>query len=160
MRCHWRLTALMMIALLWQLIGCTSNSSTPTPNLHAQHERGLILFQSYCATCHQHDGAGVANSIPPLAGSPWVSGIDGRIIRIALQGLRGPVEISGVKFELEMPGFGPMLRDEELAEVLSYVRQRFANAATPISASRVAQVRAQTADRAEYWTAAELLAIP
>lgn len=98
--------------------------------------------------------------IPPLAGSPWVSGSEDRIIRIVLNGLRGPIEVNGTKFEVEMLGFGPVLGDEEVAEVLTEVRSRFGKADVPILPEHVARVRQATKDRFDYWTVPELLEIP
>ncbi|MEX2216850.1 MAG: cytochrome c [Phycisphaeraceae bacterium] len=138
------------------LTGCDANDPGAATKDDA---KGLALFQTYCAACHQADGSGQEARIPPLAGSSWVSGPEERIIRIVLHGLRGPIEVKGTTFEVEMLGFGAVLRDEEVASVLTYVRRRFGDAPAVTTAS-VNQVREATKDRAEYWTAEELLAIP
>lgn len=98
--------------------------------------------------------------IPPLAGSPWVTGSSDRIIRIVLHGLRGPIDVNGTTFEVEMLGFGSIMDDDDVAQVLSHVRSRFGDMASLVTAEHVARVRQQTQDRLEYWTAAELLEVP
>ena len=97
---------------------------------------------------------------PPLAGSSWVMGPEGRVIRIVLHGLRGPIEVTGKTYNQEMPGFGPVLTDADIAILLSYARRRFGGVESPISAAAVASIRAANRDRKGYWTADELLKEP
>ena len=97
---------------------------------------------------------------PTLEGSTWVTGPEGRTIRIVLHGIGGPIEVVGKTYDLTMPGFAPILTDAEIASVLSYVRSRFGGVNTPISAATVGQIRAANQGRREYWTVAELLTLP
>jgi mono/diheme cytochrome c family protein len=94
---------------------------------------------------------------PTLAGSTWVTGPEGRIIRIVLHGVGGPIEVVGKTYDLTMPGFAPILTDAEIASLASYVRSRFGGVNTPISAATVGQIRTANQGRREYWTVAELL---
>ena len=116
---------------------------------------GAKVYSSRCATCHQADGAGVANVNPPLAGSPWVTGDEGVLIRILLHGLNGPVEVLGSTYNGNMPAWA-VLSDEEIAAVTTHERSSWGNAAEPITAEEVAAVRELTAGRSQPWTAAEL----
>ena len=59
-----------------------------------------------------------------------------------------------------MPVFGPLLRDEQIADVLTYVRSEWGNNAPPVAADKVKQIRAAVADRTGPWTPEELLKIP
>src|SRR5436190_1457091 len=88
-------------------------------------EPGSVQFQSYCAACHQYDGQRMGEA-PPLAGSPWVAGPEERLIKIVLHGVHGPMEVDGKTYDQEMPGFGRILSDVEVASLLSFVRRRFA----------------------------------
>ncbi|MFN7562480.1 MAG: c-type cytochrome, partial [Prosthecobacter sp.] len=126
-----------------------------------QIERGATVYQSVCGLCHQPTGYGVPNVAPQLAESSWVTGEPERLIRIALHGLYGEIEVNGQKWNLAMPGQGmnPLLDDAKLADVLSYVRNAWGNEATPITAAQVAAVREQTKDRKMPWTADTLLQV-
>jgi mono/diheme cytochrome c family protein len=97
---------------------------------------------------------------PPLDGASWVTGPDDRLIRIVLHGLRGPIEIAGRTYNQEMPAFGQVLSDADVASLVSYVRRRFGGLTAPIAAERVAQIRAAHRGRAAYWTVKELLGGP
>ena len=127
----------------------------------APADPGKTRFDSYCAACHLSGGAGGIGEAPPLDGASWVTGPEHRLIRIVLNGLHGPIEIAGRTYNQEMPAFGQMLTaDADVASLVSYVRRRFGGLNTPVSAETVARVRADTAGRAGYWTATELLAAP
>ena len=122
--------------------------------------QGEKLFASYCAACHQIGGQGVEGRVPPLDGSPWVSGSPDRLVRIVLNGLRGPIEIQGQTYNLEMPSFRMLFKDEDIAAILSYARHRYGNGSAPIAAERVTRIRRATQDRNRYWTVKELMKIP
>jgi mono/diheme cytochrome c family protein len=126
-----------------------------------QIARGAVVYQSVCGLCHQPTGYGVPNVAPPLAESSWVTGEPERLIRIALHGLYGEIEVNGQKWNLAMPGQGmnPLLDDAKLADVLSYIRNAWGNEASVIEAAQVADVREQTKDRKMPWTADTLLQV-
>ena len=116
---------------------------------------------AHCATCHQPNGMGLPNIYPFLGKSDWIDN-DERLIKIALKGLWGPIEVAGTKFDPEngvppMMGFGPLLKDEELAAVLSYVRQSFGNDGEFITPDQVKEVREATKDRANFYMVDEIL---
>ena len=137
--------------------GCENpGSHAPAPDT----ELGKMQFEAYCAACHQLGGRGIEGRVPPLTDSPWVAGPESRLIRIVLHGLRGPIEIHGETYNLEMPAFGPLFKDTEIAAMLSYVRQQYGAPSPPITAAAVKKVRAATKDRTLYWTVDELLELP
>ncbi|MES2659919.1 MAG: PVC-type heme-binding CxxCH protein [Verrucomicrobiota bacterium] len=121
----------------------------------AVHERGLAIYNRTCIACHGPDGKGVPGAFPPLDGASWPVGDPSVPIRILLSGLQGPIEVSGVKYENIMPPHTD-LKDDEIADVLTYVRQSWSNDATAVTADTVKQTRAKYASRAAPWTAAEL----
>jgi len=122
-------------------------------------EPGQALFQSYCAACHQYDGQG-AGSAPPLDNSVWVKDSDDRLIKIVLHGVRGPMVVSGRTYELEMPGFGAVLPDDDVAALLRYLRGRFGGNRESVTPESVRRVRNEHRNRTEYWTAEDLLRQP
>ncbi len=128
---------------------------------HQQIERGAAVYQTVCGLCHQPTGYGIPNVAPPLAESEWATGEPERMIRIALHGLYGEIEVNGQKWNLAMPGQGanPMLDDAKVADVLSYVRNAWGNEASVIDAAQVSAVREQTKTRKMPWTADTLLQV-
>ena len=113
-----------------------------------------------CIACHQPTGLGLPGAYPPLVGSEWAIGPDERIIRILLDGLSGPITVKNTQFNNSMPAFGTQLRDEQLANVLTYVRSEWGNSAPAVTADRVKQIRAAVTGRTGPWSPEELLKIP
>lgn len=101
-------------------------------------------------------GQGVPRTFPPLQETRWVNGDKGRLLRIILNGLSGPIEVKGSTYRSTMPPWGSALNDEEVAALASYVRSNFGNDAAPVTAKEVAKVRAAAKNRTQPWTAAEL----
>jgi hypothetical protein len=97
--------------------------------------------------------------LPPIANSPWVTQDRDRLIKIVLYGLIGPLEVNGVKYDGQVPmtPFGGMLKDEEIANVLTYVRNHFGNQAAPVSPAEVKAVRDATKGRFNFYSVEELL---
>jgi len=120
---------------------------------------GRTCFGQYCSACHHPEGLGIAGGPPPLVGSPWLAGPEARLIRIVLHGAGGPLEIAGKTYNLEMPAFGPVLTDAQIAAALSFARARFTGSKSAIAPEAVARVRAATLERDTYWTFKELLEI-
>ncbi len=123
---------------------------------------GKRVYATNCAACHQADGKGVAGVFPPLAGSDWVN-TEGhaRLVRIVLGGLNGPITVNGQTYNNVMVPWRDILSDEQIAAVLSYVRQEWGNSAASVSVADVAGLRFSTQERiGKPWTADELLALP
>lgn len=118
---------------------------------------GPKLYKVNCASCHQANGMGLPGAFPPLAGSQWVSGDEDRIIKIVLNGLKGPIEVKGETYNSAMIPFGNVLNDEEVQAVVSYVRTHFGNTAEEVTVEAVTAVRAEVGSRNSQWTAEELL---
>ncbi len=122
----------------------------PTP------DDGEAIYNSRCLACHQADGQGVAGVFPPLTETEWVTGDKGVLIRLVLDGMMGPIEVQGMVYQGAMPPWKAFLSDEEVAALLTYIRQSWGNDASSVSPSEVAAVRLATGSRARFWTAEEL----
>ncbi len=122
-------------------------------------QMGKRVFDTTCIACHQANGQGVPGQYPPLAGSEWAQGNEERVIRIVLHGLNGPLKVEGKEFNNVMAPLGS-LKDDQIANVISYVRSSWGNTAAEVSPETVAKVRAETAGRTTFWTAAELEKLP
>jgi len=124
--------------------------------------KGSAIFarDGFCVTCHQPDGKGLeASGFPPISGSQWILGNEDRLIKLTLKGLQGPIEVLGKQYpgQVPMTPFGGMLNDEEIAAVLTYVRNSFGNKASAISPAKVKVVRASIKDKSGFYSPAELL---
>lgn len=129
----------------------------PTGGLDLVH--GKAVYENICGLCHNNDGTGKAGQAPPFVGSDWVSGNPNRMIRIPLAGLAGTVQVAGQAYNLSMPAMGAALSDDDLAAVLSYVRQSWGNKASVITPEQVKAVRDKVGNRTQPWTAEQLDAI-
>ena len=124
-------------------------------------DAGKEVYNTTCFACHQTNGTGQINDIvvaPPLIGSDWVKGDPERAIKVALDGISGPITVSGKKYDglPVMPGHRAHLDDKKLAAVLTYVRHAWGNNEGMIKPDQVAKIRKATADRSIPWTEKEL----
>ena len=130
-----------------------------TPEQETLFKEGKALYVTICGACHQPHGNGQDGLAPPLVDSEWTLGSEERLIRIALQGVRGPLKVKGKIFQLDMPPLA-VLDDNQIASLLTYVRREWGHKASAIEPAAVAKVRAATDQREESWTEEELLKIP
>jgi mono/diheme cytochrome c family protein len=124
--------------------------------------KAVFLREGFCVTCHQVDGKGLpASGFPPLDGTKWTTGNEERFIKIVLNGLYGPIEVNEKQYSGQVPmtPFGAMLSDEEVAAVITYVRNSFGNKATPVYTEKVKKVREASKKKTGFYTPKELLDI-
>ena len=124
--------------------------------------KGAEVFsrEGHCVTCHQSDGQGLPDSgFPPLASTDWVTGDSDRLIKLTLKGLMGPIEVKGKTYpgQVPMTPFEHLLKDDEIAAVLTYVRNSFGNKASPVTTSQVAKVREAVKDHVGLYQPTDLL---
>ncbi|WP_216351029.1 c-type cytochrome, partial [Mucilaginibacter polytrichastri] len=93
-----------------------------------------------CVSCHQVDGGGVQRMNPPLIKTTYVLGEKAKIIKIVLNGFSEDVDINGESYSNTMPSFD-ILKDQEVADVLTYVRNSFTNKASAVKVSEVKALR-------------------
>ena len=108
--------------------------------------RGELVYQTYCLPCHQPDGRGDGTRFPTLAGTDWVTGDKERLINVLLHGLEGSIEVNGKAFNNVMPQHS-FLEDEEIADVLTYIRGNFGNRAGEVTVEEVADLRKETVEQ-------------
>ena len=127
-----------------------------------RYVKGAEIYarDAHCGTCHQSDGKGLPDAgFPPIAGTRWSQGDPDRLIKLTLNGLLGPIEVDGKTYpgQVPMTPFGALLNDEEIASVLTYVRNSFGNRASPIRPGRVKRVREEIQDKALLFSPEDLL---
>jgi len=119
--------------------------ATTVPGDRSPEQRlssGERIYRVHCAACHQADGQGLAGTFPPLAGSDYLERGHGDLIRVVLQGVRGPVAVNGVEYDGVMPNLS-YLSDSEVADVLSYILNAWGNSGGVIEPGQVAAARAE-----------------
>jgi mono/diheme cytochrome c family protein len=138
-------------------LGATDAARWPQQaGLVASFERGEKLFPEYCSACHQTQGQGIAGAFPPLAGSDWVKRENDKIIRIVMSGLAGPVTVRGATYQSTMAPLGGVLKDQQIADVLTFVRHSWNNSGGAVDVKEVAAVRRSYGSRQNFWTVKEL----
>src|SRR5574337_552425 len=123
----------------------TKKTSTPSAAVLLKNSvrRGQIVYAKVCLTCHQVDGSGVPYMNPPLIKTKWTLGPKTILIQQVLNGSSGKVEIDGDTFSNTMPPL-KTLTDQQIADVLTYVRNSFGNKASRVTVGEVKAVRAKT----------------
>src|SRR5690606_19250524 len=109
-----------------------SKSSTDQ-QFKASMARGKVVYNTYCLTCHQADGGGVPRLNAPLIKSSSVLGDKSKLINIILNGMQG-VEIDGEFYSNSMPP-ADYLTDQQIADVLTFIRNSFGNKAGAVNLS-------------------------
>ena len=126
-------------------------------NLLSVYRKGRDQYAVSCGACHQADGKGLPNMAPTLAKSDWVTGDATRLIGVAVHGLMGPITINGKVVEGVppiMPSHG-FMKDDQLANILTYTRNAWGNQAGMITKKDIAEYRKKQSARVAPWTEGE-----
>jgi mono/diheme cytochrome c family protein len=120
----------------------TTKTTAASASLKASMDRGMIVYKGTCLACHQADGGGVPRMNPPLIKTKYVLGDKKQLITILLKGLNDPIEIDDDEFHNPMPP-QPQLTDQQIADVLTFVRNSFGNKASAVTPTDVKNVRSK-----------------
>ncbi|MCF7668352.1 MAG: cytochrome c [Verrucomicrobia bacterium] len=153
---------IVLISLLYGYI-IKYNMTHQNSIIAANSDLGQMYYKHVCSRCHGINGRGQNNTYPPLMQSKWVSGDNGILIRIVMDGVTGVIEVNEKKYDSEMSGWRKILDDRQITEILKYLRKedQSAHSDQVIEQSEVRTIREQTKNRnlVGPWTAAELNAI-
>jgi mono/diheme cytochrome c family protein len=135
------------LALALMLASCAKSSHAPTAaaasaavaHNPASASDGGAIYDQNCSSCHQADGQGISGAFPPLASNPTVTGNPVAVIAIVKDGLEGRVVVNGRAYSGIMPRWRGLLSDEQIADVITYIRSSWKNRASGVS---IADVRA------------------
>ena len=116
-------------------------TKTVAPTAASSIASGKLVYAQNCLTCHQADGGGVSNMNPPLIKTSYVLGDKMRLAKIVLNGFSEKVEIEGDVYSNIMPSLN-YLSNQQIADVLTYVRNNFGNKASAVTVAEVAKARA------------------
>jgi mono/diheme cytochrome c family protein len=132
------ISAFLMVTIF--LLAQTKPKSAAQGVDKASMERGKKIYETYCLACHQADGSGVPGLNPPLVKTKWVLGDKKQMIIILLKGMEEEIEVNGESYSNVMASHA-FLKDQEAADVLSYVRNSFGNKASVVTPAEVKAVR-------------------
>jgi mono/diheme cytochrome c family protein len=104
---------------------------------------GKAIYNQYCLACHQEDGSGVPSMNPPVRKSDWVSGDKTRLIKVIINGLDEEIVVNGESYQNAMAPHD-FLSDQQIADLLSYLRSHLGNQADAVSPQEVAVQRKQS----------------
>jgi mono/diheme cytochrome c family protein len=110
------------------------------PQKSAQVHPGKKVYDSVCLACHMADGSGVPGMHPPIIESEFVNGDPTKLIGIVLHGIKGKLEVKGEVYNSIMPPQAN-LSDQQIADVLTFIRSNFGNNAGAITPEEVQKVR-------------------
>lgn len=129
---------MLFIGVLTVLI---SLSSRQEEGLEASKARGKQLYDGYCAGCHKPDGTGYVERrlTPPLAQSDYLLQNKVNGIQVLLFGLKGKVTVNGLEYDRQMPAVD--WSDQQISDVLNYVRNSWSNSGAFISKAEVTEIR-------------------
>jgi mono/diheme cytochrome c family protein len=96
-------------------------------------KQGQRVFEDNCADCHRLNGKGLPGTFPAHDGNPFVAGAPGPVIATVLNGRKGTLG--------QMPTWKDTLDDQQIAAVITYIRQAWSNRATPVTPAMVAAAR-------------------
>jgi nitrite reductase (NO-forming) len=102
------------------------SSFTPDQKLNESIKRGKEVYALYCQNCHMEDGKGTPDINPPVAKADYLKKPSKTLINVILQGQSGEVVVNGKKYNAMMPA-QDYLSDEQIADVLNYVRNSWGN---------------------------------
>ena len=111
-----------------------------TGDLALSIRRGQEVYTTTCKACHQDKGQGMENVYPPLAKSDFLAKDPKRAIGIVVNGLNGEIVVNGKKYNLDMPAQAT-LSDQQISDVLNYVRNSWGNKGKAITATQVKEAR-------------------
>ena len=134
------------VLLLCGALAATSLSawqSQPAFDLKTSITRGKAIYDSQCVTCHQARGEGVEDVYPPLAKSDYLMANKARAIASVVNGARGVITVNGAKYDNEM--LSTDLTDQQVSDVLNYVRNSWGNKGDAVRPEEVAPQRRKKA---------------
>lgn len=141
--------------------GAAEAGPQPKEALAAYMARGAKIYSAKCNGCHGPDAKGDGANFPSLVGSSWVTGETERLAMIILNGLKGPVS-TGKTYGAGMPSQAAGLTPEDLAGILTYVRNNFGNSVGDVVTTEMAKaamdISAKRPNPADQATGDELTA--
>ena len=129
-----------LVTVFSVLMGACVLSSFNQNPLTASILRGKKVYDKVCLSCHMIDGGGVPHLNPPLIKTSYVVGDKKKIIGIVLNGMTDRIPIDDEYYSNNMASHKD-LTDQQIADVLTYVRNSFGNKASAVTVAEVKAVK-------------------
>ncbi len=104
-------------------------------DLKSSMVKGKEIYLSNCISCHMENGEGIEEVYPPLAKSDYLMADKKRSIVQVLKGAKGQMKVNGKVYDSEMASID--LSDQEVSDVLNYVRNSFGNKGAAVTPAEV-----------------------
>ena len=130
---------ILAIPVIITFLVLSSSFKKQTFDLKASIERGKDLYIVYCLSCHMDSGEGMQDTYPPLAKSDYMMADKKRSIQQVLYGAEGEMTVNGEKYNTKMDPID--MKDEEVSDVLNYVRNSFGNKGEAVTPEEVKALR-------------------
>lgn len=121
------------------LVVFLSFQGKPAFDVKSSIARGKETYVAYCVSCHMEKGEGIEDVYPPLAKSDYFMADKKRAIHQILKGVSGEIKVNGKTYNAEMTGFD--LSDQEVSDVINYLRNSFGNKGDAVTPDHVKATR-------------------
>jgi len=127
------LVCFVMITMLF-----VSFQKTPF-DLKSSMARGKEIYGTQCQSCHMEEGEGLEGVYPPLMKSDYLMADKTRSIKVVMFGASEEMKVNGSIYNSEMTALE--LNDQQISDVLNYVRNSFGNKGNAVTVEEVKALR-------------------
>ncbi len=117
------------------IVAITAQSFYQTNPQNESIKNGKSIYATYCITCHMENGMGLESAFPPLVKTGNLNDKN-KLVKIILQGMKGPITVKGVAYNVEMAAIN--ISDKETVDVINYIRNSWGNKAPLMKYSEMA----------------------
>ena len=129
----------LLLTLGLSMLSLVSFSQIQEFDLQASIDRGKDVYLAQCMSCHMEGGEGIESVYPPLAKSDYLMEDKARSISTIIHGLTGEIVVNGKTYNMEMTSFD--LSDQDVSDVLNYIRNSWGNEGEPVMPEEVEATR-------------------
>jgi mono/diheme cytochrome c family protein len=129
-----------LLALFFFVIVTASLAQEGQSDLKESIARGKEIYSAQCMSCHIEEGQGIENVYPPLAKSDYLLQDKARSINNVLHGVTGEIVVNGKTYNMDMTPFN-FLTDQEVSDVLNYIRNSWGNEGEAVTPEEVSAAR-------------------
>ncbi len=128
-----------------QKVPAQKSEPVKAQSLAERLQYGKNTYSQNCLACHQPEGQGVPGAFPPLAKSDFLMQDKSRAISVLLHGLTGKIKVNGKEYNGVMPALE--LSNEQVANVLTFVRNSWGNKGDMVTPEEVQLVRSSNSNK-------------